>query len=160
MTMSLEISVKSGKFCCKEYKFLNQSYNLLKVFPTNNCNENLINKCKSFKAKIITHNETFELDIYKIKFRCNEMRLFYDGNKYNSFFNKNFCSAILILSDIQDNHNVDNHHCSDCDNLSSMFKSDEHTHDNNNCSDCDNLSNMFKSDEHTHDNNNCSDCDN
>ena len=24
MTMSLEISVKSGKFCCKEYKFLNQ----------------------------------------------------------------------------------------------------------------------------------------
>ena len=149
MTELFKICVNSGKFCCKDYKFLNQSYNLLKVFPTNNFNQSLINKCKSFKAKIITHSESFQLDIYKIKFRCNEMRLFYDGNRYNSFFNKKFCSAELILSDMHEHHNDIDIHCNNHQSL------------DNKCSQCDDLENLFKSDNQSHNSNknNSSNCD-
>ena len=107
MKNTYEINYNKLTICKQSYKLLDCRYNLIKIELSSehfiNMNDkskiyynDLINenKCKSYHIRIISDNSHVDLEIFKIKARGTQLRIFYDGNKYPMYSK---CKKCLIV---------------------------------------------------------------
>ena len=133
-----EINFNKLILCGQNQKFLNCKYNLIKVelsidyfIKVNDKTKidynNFItqNRCKSYQIRLKSNNSSVDMEIYKIKVRGKELRIFYDGNKYpmsSCKCTKIISSGKLIVKPINKNTTIN--HCNDCDKIAKLFEDD------------------------------------